>query len=225
MAVGGEANRVSVSIAPRKRLDGILRVCDAEWRPQDRTVANAVMHGAIERRHGGAGTCRIEGRITTGFYSAARVEDVVAQHDILTWNILLIGAASIVTTDDAAIGRRSLRPVDPSAVECQLLGWMIARRQLRDESRGDSASRIDDDDARAVVLPGRMRRLVRVGREQPPAFEAQLEPDVDRGPGWLEPDADRGRLAQGPQPRSVLIEYEDVRGEWIRRIEVSRSEV
>src|SRR5947207_7325386 len=148
MAVGGEANRVSVSIAPRKRLDGILRVCDAERRPQDRTVANAVMHGAIEGRHGGARTCRTERGIATRFYPASRVEHVVAQNDVLTWNILLICSASIVPTDHAAVRRRSLRPVDPAAVECQLLSRMIARRQLRDESRDDSADRIDEDDAR-----------------------------------------------------------------------------
>ena len=29
-----------------------------------------------------------------------------------------------VETDDAAVGCRSLRPVDPPALECELLGWV-----------------------------------------------------------------------------------------------------
>jgi len=66
---------------------------------------------------------------------------------ILAWDIGLVLTAAIVEPDYAAVGRRSLRPVDPSIFECELFGRVIASRQVGNE-RGDLAGhRIDYDNA------------------------------------------------------------------------------
>ena len=121
-----------------------------------------------------AGASHAEGGIPARHHSATRVEDVLAEHDVLTGNVLLVLSAAVVSADDAAVGRRPLRPVDPPVLEGELLGRMVAGRQRGDERRDPSGERIDGDDAGAVVLPVvRVRRLIRVAREEPPTSEGR----------------------------------------------------
>ena len=81
------------------------------------------------------GRCRAEGRVAARHHPATRVEHVIAQHDVLARNVLLARAAAIVAADDAAVGGRALRPVDPVILERQLLRRVIARGQTRNEWR------------------------------------------------------------------------------------------
>jgi len=127
-----------------------------------------------ERRYRCAGLGYAKGGVAAGHDPATRVENIVAQLDVLARDIRLVLAAAIVTADDAAVGRRPLRPVDPPVLEGELLGRMVAGRQRGDERRDPSGERIDGDDAGAVVLPVvRVRRLIRVAREEPPTSEGR----------------------------------------------------
>src|SRR5262249_25754641 len=120
-----------------------------------------------------------EWRIAAGFEPAARIEHVVAQDDVLARDVGLVGAASIGEADDAAVGRRTLRPINPAAFERQLLGRIVAGGQVADELRHLASEEVEDDDARAVVLPVMgLRRLVGIGGEQWAAKEAIHERDV-----------------------------------------------
>src|SRR5262249_60699308 len=101
-------DRGSIRIAPRARLDRFLRMCRVELGAQDRAIANPAVHGAFKGFHGCAWTRRSEGRITTGFHPTSGVEYIVAQHDILARDILLVRATAIIATDDAAVGGRPL---------------------------------------------------------------------------------------------------------------------
>src|SRR5262245_47578766 len=94
------------------------------------------MEGALERLDGRSWASRAELRVTAGHHPAARIEHVLAQHDVLTGDILLVRAATVVTANDTAVRRRSLRPVDPAVLERELLRGMVAGRQSRNE-RGD----------------------------------------------------------------------------------------
>ena len=88
-----------------------------------------------------------ERHVTAREDPAARVENVIAQDDVLAGNVRLVLAAVVVQSDHAAVGRRALRPVDPSALECELLGGMIAGGKAGDEWRDLAALRVDRHDA------------------------------------------------------------------------------
>src|SRR5437773_7738521 len=126
MIVRRKANRVTIAVSPREWLDRVFRMRRVKRCAQDGPIANAMMHGAVERLHCRAGTLNAEGRVAAGLDAATGVEDVLAQHDVLTWDVLLIGATSIVTADHATVRRRSLRPVDPIVFERELFRWMVA---------------------------------------------------------------------------------------------------
>ena len=113
---------------------------------QDRAIANTMVCGAFECLDRCARTLNTEGRVATGLDTAAGVEDVLAQHDVLTRNILLIRSAAVVLADHAAVGRGTLRPVDPVVFERKLFGGMVACRQLRDERRDLASVGVDDHD-------------------------------------------------------------------------------
>ena len=83
-------------------------MCRVELGTQDRAIANTAVLGAFKGFHGRAWTRRAEGRITTGLNPASGVEHIVAQHDILARDILLVRATAIIATDDAAVGGRPL---------------------------------------------------------------------------------------------------------------------
>src|SRR5437763_1213607 len=202
MIVGREANCVSVPIPPRERLD-VARV--VELCSEDRAVAdplsNLARDSIEEGRYRGSRLLRAERGITASSYlrrSKAGDEDILTQRDILARYIRLILAVIIVETNHPAVGRRPLRPVDPSAFERELLGRVVTRRQVGDERCDLPGHRIHGDDARAVVWwCTAVGRLIGVGRKEPPAREAVDECDVDRRSCGLEPaPAGRG-LAQG----------------------------
>ena len=64
---------------------------------------------------------RAELRVAARHHPATRIEHVLAQHDVLARNVWLTRAAAVVAADDAAVGGRALRPVDPIILERQLL--------------------------------------------------------------------------------------------------------
>src|SRR6478672_2925555 len=113
MIVRREANGVAVPVPPREGLDSarIIQRC-----AQDGAVTDPGS-SIGERWEGLPSIVGIEGGVTTRHFPAARVEQVVAERDLLTRNIRLVCAAAIVETDDAAVGRRSLGPVNPAPFE------------------------------------------------------------------------------------------------------------
>ena len=122
-----ETNGVGIPISPREGLD-VVRIADlrAQYRAVADARANLTRKGVEEGRYRGPRLLNSEGGIPARRHSVARAEDVLAERDVLARDIGLILAAAIVETDDAAVGRRPLRPVDPPVPpECQLLGWVV----------------------------------------------------------------------------------------------------
>src|SRR2546425_4551876 len=90
---------------------------------------------------------------------------MTAQRNVLTRDVMLIGATAVVPTHNPRVGRRSLRPVDPAVFEGDLLRRVVAGRQSGNERGNLPGLGIDGHDARAVVLGISCRRadgLVRV---------------------------------------------------------------
>src|SRR5439155_26986795 len=151
MIVWREPDGVTIPVPPREGLDRIRRIRGLKLGTQDRAVADAFVHRAVEGFHRRTWTLDAERGIAARFLSSAGIEHVLAQHDVLTWNVLLVRAVAVVATDDAAIGRRPLRPVDPFVVERELLGRMVTRWQSHNERGDRSKLRVDDHYAGAVV--------------------------------------------------------------------------
>ena len=86
----------------------------AGWRRR-KPLSNLTGERVEERRYRRARLGYTEGRVTTGKDPTARVEDIVAQRNVLTGDIGLVRAVAVVETDNAAVGGRSLRPLDPPA--------------------------------------------------------------------------------------------------------------
>src|SRR2546425_395420 len=120
MIVRREPNGVPVPVPPRERLDCFLRMLRVKLRAQDGAVTDSRVERASERLHGRSGPSHAEGGVPTGFHPTPGIKHVLAQYDVLTRDILLVCATSVVTTNHAAIGRRPLRPVDVVAVERKL---------------------------------------------------------------------------------------------------------
>src|SRR5690349_5056603 len=93
------------------------------------------MQCPLESLYCGPGALHAERRVAARHHPATRIEHVLAQLDILTRNVWLVRAAAVVATDDAAVGGRALRPIDPVILERKLLGRMITCGQARDEWR------------------------------------------------------------------------------------------
>src|SRR5437899_8380965 len=185
-----------------------------ELSAQDRTMADAVMQRAVEGLHGRAWALHAEGRIAARQLPGPRVEHILAQNDVLTRDILLVRAAAIVAADDTAVGRRPLRPVDKPTVEFELFRRVVTRRQSVDERGNLAGRRVHGHDARAVVLPSGMGRLIGVRGEEPPSLKATFERDVDRRPRGLKAaglgGAAPGGLGQRAEQFPSLVEYQDV---------------
>lgn len=97
---------------------------------------------------------RVERRVAARELTITRREHVLAQRDVLARDIGLVLATAIVETDNAAVGRRSLGPVDPSVTpESQLLGRMVTGRQVDDERVNYPGHRVHGNDPRTVILP------------------------------------------------------------------------
>src|SRR5260221_4792495 len=147
------------------------------------------MQGGLKRLHGRPGALRTEGRVAAGHDAFAGIEHIVAQDDVLAGYVLLILAVAVIETDHAAVGCGSLRPVDPPVVESELLGRMVPGRQIGDERGYRAVLGVDGHDPGAVVLPGRMGRLIRVGREQPPTLQPSSNAMSTAGPSGCKPPA------------------------------------
>src|SRR5947209_6350720 len=73
--------------------------------------------------------------------------------------------------------------IDPVVVERELFGRMIARWLSRDKRRDRPGRRVHGNDARAVVLSIMgVRRLIGVGREQPPPLKPRSNAISTAGP-------------------------------------------
>src|SRR3989441_10184481 len=105
---------------------------------------------------------------------------MTAQRNVLTRDVMLIGAIAVVATHDPGVGRRPLRPVDPAVFEGDLLRRVVAGRQSGNERGNLPGLGIDGHDARAVVVSACPDALVGVRGEQPSSLKAFLERDVDR---------------------------------------------
>src|SRR5262249_11292684 len=142
-----------------------------------------------------------------------RGERVLAERDVLTGDVLLVGAATVVETHHTRVGGGPLRPVEEAVLERELLSRVISGRQPGDEWRDQPTVRIDRDDPRAFVRPvAGVRGLIGIRAEQPAAAEPLLEGDVDGGPGRLEAAAARRGLAEWARDLvAVLVEDEDIR--------------
>src|SRR5439155_22839140 len=109
MIVRGESDAIRIAVAPRDRLDGRLGILGVQLRPQDRTVAYAMPRRRVESRDVRAGTLRAMRRVSAAEDASAAVgavartgwKEILAQHDVLTRNVLLTLAASVVEPDDA----------------------------------------------------------------------------------------------------------------------------
>src|SRR5438105_10626798 len=96
-----ETNGVAVTVSPRERFD---RARVVEPRTQNRAIAYTSMTRAFERFDGGTGTCDAKRGVAAGHHTAARVEDILAEHNVLARDVGLILAAAVVASDHAAVG-------------------------------------------------------------------------------------------------------------------------
>src|SRR6267378_6787204 len=136
---------------------------------------------------------------------------MTAQRNVLTRDVMLIGATAVVATHNPGVGRRPLRPVDPAVFEGDLLRRVVAGRQSGNERGNLPGLGIDSDDAGAIVKAYRAYGLVRVRSEEPPALETFLERDVDRRAVRQETYAARRGLGErATDPVAALIKHQDV---------------
>src|ERR1700674_6063567 len=147
MIVGCEADGVTVPIPPREWLNRLLGKRHVKPRAQDSTIADSIAVRTLERRHGRSGALHAEGGVPAGLCPTAGVKYVVAQHNVLTGDIVLVCAAAVITTHHAAVGCGPLRPIDPVGIEGQLFRWVVAGRQLGNEGGNFPTVWVDDHDA------------------------------------------------------------------------------
>src|SRR5437660_2459911 len=215
VVLGSKAQPEGIAVAPGEGLDALV----ADLRPQDRARAHAVCRGALERAHPRALPLDAMIREAARHVPIARVEDVVAQRDLLAGDVVLVAASAVVVAGHPRVGRRALRPVEETVLDDEQLGRVGAGRQAVDEPihRGGRQvpSRIDRDDARGVVPPAARRAahpLIRIGAEQGAAAESILEGKTDRRAILLEAGAGGAtELAEGPRYLvAFLVEHEQV---------------
>src|ERR1700687_154747 len=99
MIVRREPDAVWVPVTPREGLDRGLRVLGVDLRSQDRAVADTRPRRAGERRDDRAGILDAMGGITARKDAAAGGKRIVAQHDVLTRDVVLVGATAVVIAD------------------------------------------------------------------------------------------------------------------------------
>src|SRR5215470_3523765 len=117
MTLRGKPNGVPVPVPPREGLDRGRWIVDIAPRTQDGTVTDSVVERAFERLHLLARPCLAEGGVPAGKLPPAGIEYVVAQHDVLTRDVWLVGATAVVASHHATVGGRALRPVDKFPLE------------------------------------------------------------------------------------------------------------
>src|SRR5207245_10713846 len=90
-----------------------------EFRSQDGAVADAMVLRTLERMHGRPRAGDAVRRVPAREITIAGVERVLAEHDVLPGDVLLVGASAIVVTDDAGARGRPRRPVGPATLARQ----------------------------------------------------------------------------------------------------------
>ena len=109
MIVGSEADPVRVAVAPGEGFDGVLRRLGVDLRPQDGTVADARAGRAVECRDLRAWSERSVRRVAAGNVAISTgAEAVLAQHDVLTRNVLLVVTTTVIVAHYAGVGGRAL---------------------------------------------------------------------------------------------------------------------
>src|SRR5262249_33633215 len=88
--LGREADRVTVAVSPREWFDCFAGIGFMELGAQDRAVANTVMSGAGEGLYSASFVSSAERGIAARKHSAAGIEHVLTEHDVLAGNIGLI---------------------------------------------------------------------------------------------------------------------------------------
>src|SRR5262249_21177865 len=185
MIVGCETDTVRVPVSPRERLDRGLPILGVELCSQVGPVTDARSCRRFEGGDDLSGALDAMRRVPAGRNQCAkgrndRREYIVAEHDVLTGDVLLAEPAPVVIADHTRVGRRSLRPVDMITLKGDLLVWVVSGGETRDEGGHEPAVRIHRDDGRAVVRTSpSVGGLVGVGRKEPPTLKAVLEGDVD----------------------------------------------
>src|SRR6266853_2079357 len=129
-----------------------IRVCGVDFRSQDRAVADSSPGRALERPHSRARPGDAMGRVPAGLVAITGVKRVLAQRNVLTRDVLLVSATTVVVTDYAGVGRRPLRPVNPAVFEGDLLRRVVSRGQTGDKRGEVPGLGVHGHDARAVVL-------------------------------------------------------------------------
>src|SRR5437899_2253859 len=121
-------------------------------RSQDRAVADSWPGRALERPHSRARPGDAMGRVPAGLVAITGVKRVLAQRNVLTRDVLLVSAKTVVVTDYAGVGGRPLRPVDPAVFEGYLLRRVVSRGQTGDKRCDVPGLGVHGQDARAIVL-------------------------------------------------------------------------
>src|SRR5689334_6665089 len=103
-----ESDGVAIPISPGIRLYSILRRLRIETGTQDRSVAHARIACTSEGLHRRSRLLDAKFRIPARLDPATGVEHVLAQNDVLAGNIRLVGAATVVTPNDTAVGGGAL---------------------------------------------------------------------------------------------------------------------
>src|SRR5919202_3552950 len=108
---------------------------------------------------------------------------VVAERYVLASDVVLVATRAVVMAGHARVRRRTLRPVQPLVLDDDVLGGVIARRQIWDQRLDRARVRINLNDPRRVVADARCaaRALVRVTGEQPTTARAIFEGETN---GW-----------------------------------------
>src|SRR5207249_11259103 len=115
-----------------------------EFRPHDRARADARARSALVRRHVRPRPSDTVRRVATAAMATGGGKGVLAEHDSLARNLLLVGPAYVIVAHHARVGRRALRPIDPAVLELQQLGRVVTGGQPGDAWR-DRAVAEDKD--------------------------------------------------------------------------------
>src|SRR5437879_4907496 len=95
-----EPNTVRVPVAPRERLDRVLRMPRVKPRSQDGAVTNTWVERPGECFDHLPAVVNAMRRVSAR-HMVARVEPVLAQHDVLTRDIRLVRATAVVVAGHA----------------------------------------------------------------------------------------------------------------------------
>src|SRR5204862_419342 len=156
MILRGEAQRESVAVAPRVRLDGAGRRARVQARAQDRSVADALIRGAGEGLHRRSGLRNPAGGATAALHTVARAEHVLAQRDVpcegvsLPRKALLGGCIVIVVVS----GRAAVAGLEDMALVVDAVRCSEGVAGGKTEPRGKDIDYIGCRDADVLATAG-----------------------------------------------------------------------